>query len=302
MLAAGSTSAPRRARRRRRCCSSSRRCCATASSAASPRVLIIDEAQMSPARPARGDPPAGQYRNHDTKLLSVVLAGQPELGDPPERQLAAAAEAARRAPLRAPTALDDRNARLCGRPHRRGRRCRRRDFHARGGHADPRARGGIPRTISVIADNALVAGFALDAAQSVRQVVEEVCRDLDLSEASGQGGVRSSHRAAKAPAAVQAAAPTRVLTFDVPGSEQPGSNRPVADRSRSRTSDGQRHRKTRGSRGEHRTVQPDIPQTPSSYFEAPPLLEATRFRGHEPTMSRIDEALRRAARTARSGT
>jgi hypothetical protein len=41
--------------------------------------------------------------------------------------------------------------------------------------------GGIPRTISVICDNALVSGFAADERPVSRQTVLEVCRDFDLS-------------------------------------------------------------------------------------------------------------------------
>jgi general secretion pathway protein A len=39
---------------------------------------------------------------------------------------------------------------------------------------------GLPRTISVICDNALVSGFALDAKPVGRSIVLEVCRDFDL--------------------------------------------------------------------------------------------------------------------------
>jgi len=41
---------------------------------------------------------------------------------------------------------------------------------------------GIPRTISVICDNALVSGFALDRRPVDRAVVVEVCRDFDFAE------------------------------------------------------------------------------------------------------------------------
>ena len=40
--------------------------------------------------------------------------------------------------------------------------------------------GGIPRTISVICDNALVTGFALDRRPVTSEIVQEVCRDFDL--------------------------------------------------------------------------------------------------------------------------
>jgi general secretion pathway protein A len=46
---------------------------------------------------------------------------------------------------------------------------------------------GIPRTISVICDNALVTGFALDLRPIDRDVVLEVCRDFDFDEAQGDG-------------------------------------------------------------------------------------------------------------------
>jgi hypothetical protein len=39
---------------------------------------------------------------------------------------------------------------------------------------------GIPRMLSVIADNALVAGFATDQRPIRAAVIEEVCRDLDV--------------------------------------------------------------------------------------------------------------------------
>jgi general secretion pathway protein A len=41
---------------------------------------------------------------------------------------------------------------------------------------------GIPRTISVLCDNALVNGFASDTKPVGRQIVEEVCRDFHLTQ------------------------------------------------------------------------------------------------------------------------
>jgi general secretion pathway protein A len=43
---------------------------------------------------------------------------------------------------------------------------------------------GVPRTISVVCDNALVTGFALDQRPVGRQVILDVCRDLDLPASS----------------------------------------------------------------------------------------------------------------------
>jgi hypothetical protein len=42
--------------------------------------------------------------------------------------------------------------------------------------------GGIPRTISVICDNALVSGYALDRRPIDRSIVLEVCTDFDFTE------------------------------------------------------------------------------------------------------------------------
>ena len=41
--------------------------------------------------------------------------------------------------------------------------------------------GGIPRLISVICDNALISGFAADRRPVGRDIVDDVCRDFDLT-------------------------------------------------------------------------------------------------------------------------
>jgi hypothetical protein len=45
---------------------------------------------------------------------------------------------------------------------------------------------GVPRTISVICDNALMSGFALDRRRIDGHIVREVCRDFDLQPAEGK--------------------------------------------------------------------------------------------------------------------
>jgi hypothetical protein len=45
---------------------------------------------------------------------------------------------------------------------------------------------GIPRTISVICDNALVSGMALNVQPVGRDIVLEVCRDFDLQASNGR--------------------------------------------------------------------------------------------------------------------
>jgi general secretion pathway protein A len=51
---------------------------------------------------------------------------------------------------------------------------------------------GIPRTISVLCDNALVNGFASDAKPVGRQIVEEVCRDFHLTQQAASAGPRKA--------------------------------------------------------------------------------------------------------------
>jgi hypothetical protein len=50
------------------------------------------------------------------------------------------------------------------------------------------ASGGIPRTISVICDNALLTAFALQRPRVDKEVVEEVCHDLHLRRLESNNG------------------------------------------------------------------------------------------------------------------
>lgn len=64
--------------------------------------------------------------------------------------------------------------------------------------------GGVPRVISVICDNALLNGFALEQRPVGRKIVLEVCRDFDIG---GSAPGAESEPAASAPAPRPAAAP-----------------------------------------------------------------------------------------------
>ena len=68
---------------------------------------------------------------------------------------------------------------------------------------------GIPRTISVMCDNALVTGFALDQRPVGRQIVLDVCRDLDLSGADAPPAL-PANRPELPPARVAAETPTEL--------------------------------------------------------------------------------------------
>ena len=70
---------------------------------------------------------------------------------------------------------------------------------------------GIPRMISVIADNALVTGFALDYRPVDREVVLEVCRDFDFGGPADDvpgGGARRSGESLQVPSYVPPVAST----------------------------------------------------------------------------------------------
>ena len=105
-------------------------------------VLLVDEAQSLPRDILEEIRLLANIETNERKLLSVILAGQPEvttlLNDPEP----SAAEAAHRASLRAAAADAAGDRRLPGRPHSRRRRRGRPGVHPRSGDADPRAIAG----------------------------------------------------------------------------------------------------------------------------------------------------------------
>ena len=70
-----------RARRRARCCTSSSACFASGARPARQRVLIVDEAQSLPLELLEEIRLLANIETNDEKLLSVIIAGQPELAD-----------------------------------------------------------------------------------------------------------------------------------------------------------------------------------------------------------------------------
>jgi len=159
-------------------------------------VLIVDEAQSLPLELLEEIRLLANIETDYEKLLSVIIAGQPELAtrlnDQSLRQLKQ--RVALRCQLR-PLTLQETAGYIAGR------------IRAAGGvgaqvftreavaliheHAQ-----GIPRTISVIADNALLGGFAAGQRPVGSQIVRDVCRDFDLASA-----MAAAEHAAEAPAA-----------------------------------------------------------------------------------------------------
>jgi general secretion pathway protein A len=168
-------------------------------------ALIIDEAQCLPDVLLEEVRLLANIESASEKLLSIILAGQPELATrlnhPSLRQLK------QRIGLRcslAPLTLAETTAYISAR------------VRVAGGEASslftPDAvqliherSGGIPRTVSVICDNAFVSGFALDRRPIDRSIVLEVCTDFDFAE----------------PAADTAAADAPAAPAYSPGSELP---------------------------------------------------------------------------------
>ena len=192
-------------------------------------VLVVDEAQSLPLDLLEEIRLLANIETNDEKLLSVIIAGQPELAgrlnEDSLRQLKQ--RVALRCELRALTAQET-AAYLAGR------------IRAAGGVGaqvfsreavlliHERSRG-IPRVISVIADNALVNGFALSQRPVTSNTIREVCRDFDLGTGDDQ---RRLEQVPTAAIETEPPAPEsrRLLTFDPAAPEAPKAVRPVAQK------------------------------------------------------------------------
>jgi general secretion pathway protein A len=143
-------------------------------------ALMVDEAHGLPAEILEEIRLLSNIETDEAKLLPIVVAGQPELvtrlNDPSLRQLKQRIEL--RCSLSA-LKLKETAAYIAGR------------VSVAGGDATTVFDGdavalihacsqGIPRTISVICDNAMVSGFAADERPIRRKTVMQVCRDLDI--------------------------------------------------------------------------------------------------------------------------
>ena len=177
-------------------------------------VLVVDEAQSLSKELLEEIRLLANIETNEEKLLSVIIAGQPELAerlnDPELRQLKQ--RIALRCDLR-PLTLQETAGYLAGR------------IRAAGGVGaqvftreavtliHERSKG-IPRTISVLADNALLTGFATGQRPVGRQIVWDVCKDFDLS---GREHVAAAVQAPGTPAAL--AVDTRLLALNLRGDE-----------------------------------------------------------------------------------
>jgi general secretion pathway protein A len=166
-------------------------------------ALVVDEAQALSDELLEEIRLLANIETAEEKLLPLVLAGQPELAgrlnEVHLRQLK------QRVSLRceidtldlseAAAYIASRIRAAGGEPHRLFSRQAIVLIHERS--------RGVPRTISVICDNALLSGFALGTHPVTRDIVAEVCRDFDL----GEMGARNRPRLASETGATPAAPP-----------------------------------------------------------------------------------------------
>jgi type II secretory pathway predicted ATPase ExeA len=144
-------------------------------------ALIVDEAQSLPDELLEEVRLLANVETPTRKLLPVVLVGQPELAarlnQPSLRQLKQ--RVALRCVLNPMTSREtpayiSRRIRIAGGDVAS---C----FTEEAMAAVHEMSGGIPRTVCVICDNALITGFAAEEKPVGRATVLEVCRDFDLA-------------------------------------------------------------------------------------------------------------------------
>lgn len=147
-------------------------------------ALIVDEAQRLSVETLEEIRLLGNIETRSAKLLPLVLAGQPELAErleePKLRQLK------QRITLRAhlkPFALSDTAAYIGSRITIAGGKPNLM-FTLDAVKMIHQYSGGIPRTINVICDNALLNGMAVGRSRVDRACVLEVARDLWLADTS----------------------------------------------------------------------------------------------------------------------
>lgn len=143
-------------------------------------ALVIDEAHSMPNELLEEIRLLANIERPDQKLLTVILVGQPELAarlnDPSLRQLK------QRVALRCelvPLTLRESAAYIAKRISLAGGDSAK-VFTREAVLSIYEYSGGIPRTINVLCDNALVTAFARDEHLVSQQVVAEVARDFDL--------------------------------------------------------------------------------------------------------------------------
>jgi type II secretory pathway predicted ATPase ExeA len=150
-------------------------------------VLIVDEAQSLSTELLEEIRLLVNIETNDEKLLTLIIAGQPELGskldDASLRQLKQ--RIALRCELR-PLTLHETLVYLAGRIRAAGG-VTSRIFTREAATLLHQTAAGIPRTINVLADNALLAAFARQQSPVTSQIVAEIIRDFRIDSGKGPG-------------------------------------------------------------------------------------------------------------------
>ena len=142
--------------------------------------LIVDEAQSMPHELLEEIRLLGNIETATNKLLNIVLCGQPELAE--RLNQTSLRQLKQRVSLRCelqPLSLGETASYISGRLRIAGGAPR--DIFTRDAVvAIYEGSSGIPRTINVICDNALIGGFAAQLKPVPVEIVEDVCHDFDL--------------------------------------------------------------------------------------------------------------------------
>ena len=164
--------------------------------------LIVDEAQSMPHELLEEIRLLGNIETATTKLLNIVLCGQPELADRLNdtslRQLKQ--RVALRCELR-PLSLHETASYISGRLRIAGG-APSEIFTREAVMAIYEGSTGIPRTINVLCDNSLIGGFAAQLKPVPVHIVEDVRRDFDLGPrpAEAHSGATPAHTPDEKPA------------------------------------------------------------------------------------------------------
>jgi general secretion pathway protein A len=191
-------------------------------------ALVIDEAQSLPHELLEEIRLLSNLETPSAKLLPVVLAGQPELAD--RLNESSLRQLKQRVALRCalqPLDLKETAAYIAKRLRIAGG-----DgasiFTADAVRAVYRHSRGVPRSISVVCDNSLVSGFALDRRPVDADIVEDVARDFDLEEDGTHVTAPERHRLPAEPLVGRARPDTLAPAAAENGGEPAGA--PAAER------------------------------------------------------------------------
>ena len=187
-------------------------------------ALVVDEAQSLSVELLEELRLLTNIETDELKLLPLVLAGQPELStrlnDSSLRQLKQ--RVALRCHLR-PFDLQETATYIASRIRVAGGDSAQ-IFTREAVRTIYEHSGGIPRTISVLCDNALISGFAVGQRPVTRAVVMEVCKDFDLQQTS-EASLAARQASGFLIKSVTAASPqepaTQTTSVDVTPSEAP---------------------------------------------------------------------------------